>query len=236
VAAGGSCTINVTFTPSAGGPLTGNLTITDNSNNTTGNTQTVSLSGTGEDYTLTTPSGSSSSATVSQGQTATFTLAVGAEGGMNQSVNFSCTDPASESACTVSPNPANPGSNLTVTATTTAPSLIAPRTFRLPHLPDPQSLPVLALLLACFGWTLARKPRLFSRKQESPRASRCRVLLPLAAGLLLLLALAGCGGGANAPTSNPGTPPDTYTLTVTGTVGSGSNAVSHSVKLTLTVS
>ena len=47
VAAAGSCTINVTFTPSTGGALTGTLTITDNSNGAAGSTQTASLSGTG---------------------------------------------------------------------------------------------------------------------------------------------------------------------------------------------
>jgi hypothetical protein len=47
VAAGGSCTINVTFSPTATGPLSGALTITDNSNVVAGSTQTVSLSGTG---------------------------------------------------------------------------------------------------------------------------------------------------------------------------------------------
>jgi hypothetical protein len=47
VAAGGSCTINVTFRPLAGGRLTGVLTITDNANGVAGSTQTVSLSGAG---------------------------------------------------------------------------------------------------------------------------------------------------------------------------------------------
>ncbi len=47
IAAGGSCMINVTFSPTAMGPLTGMLTITDNRNGVTGSTQTVSLSGTG---------------------------------------------------------------------------------------------------------------------------------------------------------------------------------------------
>ena len=47
VAGGGSCTIEVTFTPLTGGTLTGTLTITDNSNDVTGSTQTVSLTGTG---------------------------------------------------------------------------------------------------------------------------------------------------------------------------------------------
>jgi len=47
VAAGGSCTINVTFSPAVTGPLSGTLTITDNNNMATGSTQTVNLNGTG---------------------------------------------------------------------------------------------------------------------------------------------------------------------------------------------
>jgi hypothetical protein len=42
---GGSCHIAITFTPQPVGPLRGTLTITDNSS--TGNTQTVALSGVG---------------------------------------------------------------------------------------------------------------------------------------------------------------------------------------------
>jgi hypothetical protein len=47
VTAGANCTVNVTFTPMATGPLTGSLTITDNSNGVEGSTQTVTLNGTG---------------------------------------------------------------------------------------------------------------------------------------------------------------------------------------------
>jgi hypothetical protein len=47
VAGGSSCTINVTFTPSAEGQRTGTLTVTDNNNGVTGSTQTVSLTGSG---------------------------------------------------------------------------------------------------------------------------------------------------------------------------------------------
>jgi len=47
VAASGSCTINVTFSPTATGSLRATLTITDNSNGVKGSTQTVGLTGTG---------------------------------------------------------------------------------------------------------------------------------------------------------------------------------------------
>jgi hypothetical protein len=44
--AGGSCTINVTFAPTANGTRTGILTVTDNAEGVSGSTQTVSLTGT----------------------------------------------------------------------------------------------------------------------------------------------------------------------------------------------
>jgi hypothetical protein len=47
VAASGTCTINVTFTPTATGTLNGSLTITDDNNGVLGSTQTVTLTGTG---------------------------------------------------------------------------------------------------------------------------------------------------------------------------------------------
>jgi hypothetical protein len=47
VAAKGSCTISVTFAPTAVGSLSGTLTITDNSKGVAGSAQTVTLSGTG---------------------------------------------------------------------------------------------------------------------------------------------------------------------------------------------
>lgn len=53
VAAGGNCTISVTFTPTAAGTRTGTVTITDN---VTGSPQTVALSGGGEGVSISTVS------------------------------------------------------------------------------------------------------------------------------------------------------------------------------------
>jgi len=240
VAASGSCTINVTFSPNATGPLTGTLTITDNSNGVAGNTQSVALSGTGQDFTLAASSGSSTSATVAPGSRASYTLSAVGEGGFNQSVSFACTGTPSEATCTVSPNPVTAGSsasNVTVSVTTTAASVSVPRSRPLPPVPPLSpglgGLCMLAPVLAVMAWTIMRRSQPGAGLWQS-------AMVPLALGLLLTLALAGCGGGggggATTTPSNPGTPAGTYTPTVTGTAGSGSSALSHSVKLTLTVS
>ena len=99
VAVGASCTMNVTFAPLAAGTLNGALTITDNSNNTTGSTQTVRLSGTGLDFVLA-PNGPPS-VTIAPGQATTYTLSVGGEVGSNQTVNFTCTGAPAEASCIV---------------------------------------------------------------------------------------------------------------------------------------
>jgi hypothetical protein len=65
-------------------------------------------------------------------------------------------------------------------------------------------------------------------------SKRRAVFLMLATGLLLTLAVGACGGGGGGM-HDPGTPVGTYTLTVTGTAGSGSSALSHNVTLTLKV-
>jgi hypothetical protein len=236
IAAAGTCTVAVTFTPTAAGTASGSLAFTDNAPKSP---QTIALNGTGEDFTFAASSGSSTSDTVAPGSPATYTLAVAGQGGFNQSVSLTCTGAPSESTCTVSPNPVTVGTsatNVTVTVTTTAPSAIAPRTLPplQPGLPGLQVLMTLAVLLAGVAWTI------WGWRQVG--TSRRRTLLvSLAAAMLLALTLAGCGGGsagggAGGGSTNPGTPAGTYTLTVTGTAGSGSTALTHNMTLTLSVS
>jgi hypothetical protein len=237
VSQGANCTISVTFKPTAAGTRTGSVSISDNAPDSP---QSIALSGTGQDFSVAPPSGSSTSATVPPGQPATYTLSVGGEAGFNQSVSFTCTGAPSEATCTVSPSTLTPGSsatNITVSITTTAASVSAPRSRPLPPAPplSPglRGLWMLALALAAIAWAVGR------RSQSGMRRWQSRMVL-LASGFLLILALAGCGGGggggsAGTPTSNAGTPAGTYTLTVTGSTGSGSSALSHSVALKLTV-
>jgi hypothetical protein len=86
------------------------------------------------------------------------------------------------------------------------------------------------VLLAMMAWAVERENKLGLGR------SRSSIVL-LASGLLLVLALAGCGGGGGGGvTHDPGTPAGTYSLTVTGTTGSGASAVSHNMTLKLTVS
>ena len=71
VAAGATCTINVTFSPAATGALSGTLTITDNSGGLSNTTQEVALAGVGVKFTtlvnFDTTNGSQPNATLVQG-------------------------------------------------------------------------------------------------------------------------------------------------------------------------
>ncbi len=234
VSAGANCTISVTFKPTAGGTRTGSVTVSDNASNSP---QTVALSGTGQDFTISLASGSSNTTTVSPGQAAAFTLSLTGQGGLNQTVSLTCAGAPSESTCAVSPNMVTPGASatsLTVTVTTTARTIVppgfGPSLPGLPSRPVPTIIAVLLTTLIVGAWTACRKRR-------NTEGTRGFGLAALATTSLLTLVLAGCGGGGagGGGGGNPGTPPGTYSLTVTGSVGSGSSALTHNVTLTLTV-
>ena len=234
VAAGGSCTINVTFTPTQGGNRSGAITITDNA---PGSPHAVALTGTGEDFTLGVPSGGSSTASVSPGGSASYTLSFAGLGGLNQTVNFTCTGAPSEATCTLNPTSATPNGSgsvsVTVTVTTTAPSAAPPDGRRAPPRGPGRELQLvwllLLVLLTMVGWGLAGERRF-------PKSLRWAVAMGAVAALALAMAACGGGGGGGGTVpTNPGTPAGTYTLTVTGTAGSGSTALQHSTTLTLTV-
>jgi len=97
--------------------------------------------------------------------------------------------------------------------------------------PNPYLTPSLVLvlmMLASLLWVSRR------------RTQRIGIRWYLGAGmsfalLLLALTMPGCGGGGAVAQHNPGTPAGTYSLTVTGTVTSGSATLTHNVALKITV-
>jgi hypothetical protein len=109
----------------------------------------------------------------------------------------------------------------TATVTTTARSMVVPRTKFPPPTAKHRGVPLLVWLLMLV--TLA----MFAA------ARRQRVNLGLAPAVLLVALWAACGGGGSVPPPPPktGTLAGTYTLTVTGT----SSGVSRSTTLTLKV-
>jgi len=105
LAGGANCTISVTFKPQASGAVNGALTITDSAS---GSPHTVSLSGTGVDFSIT---AGPSSVSVSAGSSANYTVTAKALGGnMGQSISLSCSSLPAHSTCSFSPTALTPGS------------------------------------------------------------------------------------------------------------------------------
>ncbi len=219
VNAGANCTISVTFSPTSAGNLGGSITITDNAAGVTGATQTVPLSGTGTDFSLSVTPGSVS---VSAGQTATYTVTLQASAKFTDTVSLSCNGDPSPGACSISPTSITPtggsSSTATLTATTVAPSMAPPG--GLGNLKPPFFW--LLTLVGCGLLGVAAWTRRARRGHVWPG-------LVTALGFALLVAVwFGCGVSNPQPTR---TLPGNYPLTVTGTAGS----LTHSVGATLSV-
>jgi hypothetical protein len=223
VAAGGSCTISVTFSPLGAGSQSGTITLTDNASTSP---QTVELSGTGMDFAVTS---STTSQTVSAGQTANYSLTLAPQGGFSQTVNLTCTGTPSESTCTLTPNTVTlngtASGTVAVAVSTTAPSLAPPQGRFLP--PGMTGLGRVFWLCALLG--LVSLATLAAARKR-------RAAWLLGACLLLAMLWSACGGGGTTtpPPSNAGTPAGTYTVDVTATDASTST-LTHTIQLTLTV-
>jgi hypothetical protein len=234
LAAGSSCTIGVSFDPTATGTRTGTLTVADNA---AGSPQMVTLTGTGQDFAVA-PSGSAT-ATVAPGQTANYTIAIAPGGGFDQTVMLSCSGAPPQSACSLSPN------SVALHGSTPASVTVAVRTAgttaSLAHpagsTPDSGRL---ALWLTLSGWSGLV---LGSCSRSCKRHGRLLYGLAFLCLFSLAITFSSCGGGStgtgnsttsSSPPATP-TPAGSYDLTVTGTFASGSTTLTHATKLTLVV-
>ncbi|MGH9394340.1 MAG: SBBP repeat-containing protein, partial [Terriglobales bacterium] len=214
---GQNCTINIVFTPTAVGAQNGSIVITDNA---PGGSQTLPLSGSGGDFSLTV---APTHLIIGAGASGNFGLNVTPATGYTKVVTLTCSGIGSQQNATCTPSPTSLTMNGSTTATATytvnttvRPALVPP----LPTIPPgPWTwLATLALGLAAAGLLL--------RLRASRRGQR---LSWIGAAVLLGWAIAavGCGG----TTTNSGTPPGNYPLTFTATSGS----TSHTVTVQLTV-
>jgi len=226
LAAGVSCTISVFFDPSAAGTQTGTLTVTDNA---AGSAQTIQLSGAGMDFGM---SSSATSSTVSAGQTANYSVTVTPLGGLNQTVNLTCSGAPSLSTCTVTPSSVTLNgaahAPVTVSVSTTAGTMTTP----FDKVPPP--------LITAFGRMLWPYAMLILASLAALAAAgkrRAAYMLGFSLTMILLWSACGGGGGGAVVQTTPGTPSGTYALSVTGTVTSAatSNKLTHTLPLILTV-
>ena len=235
LAAGASCQINVTFTPSASGARSATLQVTDADPSSP---QTASLSGTGDDFQLTAASQVATIQNVAPGQTATYTLSVTPDATFSGTVSLAC--PAIISGktqtikCTINPATiaVTPGQaqNFTVTLTTGGPNATALLPFGRRESPGSR----LRILLLCVCGLAILLCIMFLRSAQdsrfTPAPPRRARFAAFSFALLAVAAAAGCK--YKAPPVNPNeTPPGIYTFDVTG---SAQNA-SRSITLTLNV-
>jgi sugar lactone lactonase YvrE len=93
-----NCTVTVTFTPLSYSTRTATLVFTDNAPNTP---QSVTLTGSGPDFTIT---ASPTSLTIQPGSSGSSTLTIAPVGGFNQTINLSCNGAPPNSTCSLSQN------------------------------------------------------------------------------------------------------------------------------------
>jgi hypothetical protein len=212
LSANSACAISIVFTPSAAGAITGALTLADNAPS---GTQTASLNGTGIDFTL--AANGPTSATLSSGGSASYSLLLSSLSGLSGNVAFTCTGAPANSVCTVTPKVGSLGGTQTILVTVQTGVTVVELT------PLHRDGIYLALLLAL---PLALRRRRALRVAALPLILCCAFVLS-GCGTASRIIPPGGGGG----TSGPTTPSGTYNLTVSG----ASAGVTHTVGLTLIV-
>jgi hypothetical protein len=226
---GSSCTIGVFFDPTSGGARTGTLTITDNAENSP---QTVALTGSGLDFSMT--PGAAASATVTAGQTASYSIAVAPVGGFAQSVVLSCSGGPVGSSCAVSPSmiALSGASSQTamVTVTTAAHARVLPVGGSWPR--GTRFRPPPTLLAWAGVFLLMIVVSMFWRPDTHRRLVR---VVTYAALVALGMTLTSCGGSSGGGGGGTNPQAGSFTITVTGNFTSGSTTLTHAAKLTLVV-
>jgi hypothetical protein len=204
VAVSSSCTANVTFSPTVTGNSAGMLTMTDDAPR---GQQNIPLSGAGQPGFSMTPA--STTLTLQPGAQGTDVITLAGVGGsFGNAIQLACavTGPTPTPTCLLSSSSVTPGANsATTTLTVTAPAAVATlspdaRRGRSTWLYYAVCLPMV-FVIAVFGGS---------------RVKRERHLWFLALLLGLIVVQVACGGSSG----STGTPPQNYTVTITGTSGS----------------
>jgi Abnormal spindle-like microcephaly-assoc'd, ASPM-SPD-2-Hydin len=213
-----ACTMQIVFVPTVGGPRTGTLTVADGA---VSSPQTLSLTGDGVDFTLSSDGGTS--VTIANGQNAVYPLLLTSAGNVTGTVTFSCAGMPANSTCNITPSSVTLG-NTTVVSVTVLTGVSSTGLSAPPLTRRHREVWLAALLPLCLVG-LRRK-----------RLSRigCAVLI------CMLIAATGCGAGRAIPLENGSSPsspsgPVTASGTYTVVVSAASAGLVRTIDLTLIV-
>ncbi len=239
LAAGGSCSVTVTFAPTAVGTRSGTLVVTSTDISSPDAVPLNGIGAAGGTFTLTVNGGSSALVTAASGSgtPANYGLVVTPGGGFGGTVVLNCTPviAAMWASCSILPSSVTlSGAAQSATATiNTVTSVVNASVVasRAPQPRGPRSREVCLLLPALlFAW---------SARRSRHRAGRGLGLAAWAlASAIALLSASGCGGGAAANTSNAAlryVAPGTYQYQVTGSSTNGGVQTTQTVVLNLIV-
>jgi hypothetical protein len=181
------------------------LAVTDNA---TGSPQTTSITGTVQNFALTT---TCTSLSVVPGQTAIYTVDLAPVNGFTQSVSLSCSGAPALATCTVKPSSMTLDGSSTIQAQVTATTTQATSAL-FPPLKHSKRNQV-AGLVGLTGFAGLAALVLLPGSRRGKRAQRLTGFIFLLGILALLATLPSCG----ARSDPPGTTAGTYPLTVTAT-------------------
>jgi hypothetical protein len=194
--AGTPCTLSITFAPSGSttpGADTGTIMVTDNAN---GSPQSVPLTGTAWDFSVSAPS----SVSVAKGAMGSFPVTITGLGGFTGSVSFTCT-PGSTlvTACAVPTTNAAAAPGATATATLTASSfVVAPQSMKVPPAATLRQVFLVMLIISLLFMI--------------PQTRRFRGRMGMLGAMMVFIVVAGCNGGG-------GPKPKTSTVVITPSSG-----------------
>jgi hypothetical protein len=210
LAVNAACTYVVVFSPTAAGTINGTLTLTTNASPST---QTISLFGTGIDFTLAaTGSTSATLASGANGTSAVYNLQLSSLSTLSGAIALACTGTPADSSCTIYPPTASLGTTIPIIVTIETGTTHA-------QLHTPVTGLFLALVIP-LAFLSRRKPR--------------RNLLKLSIALLTLTSCATdrtIPSATTAPVNYIPTPAGTYNLTISATAA----GLTHSVPLILII-
>jgi hypothetical protein len=213
LAAGASCTVDVSFAPANPGTQNGTLTLTSRDLSAA---VTAPLSGMGFDFQAGTTGASSQ--TVASGQTATYTLTLAPSRDASATFSLKCGTLPAYAGCAFKPSSITVAANSTGTATLQITTSQTSSSALRPWIAG--GWPVLAVLML---------PLAFRRRRRA--LLPILVLLLVAAGLSACSSSGGGGGGTPPPPVTHTTAAGTYSIPVT----ISASGVQHTVTLTLVV-